>query len=290
MVYGLLVTIPAHSAPPEQPSWVGESKQSELHAIMASLRKTGEKSITKPTHPKTLPPLVRAAARVWIPAYTSSLVQVLGPFDLKGEWIVECLLVTTLDASALCAPSTFIKADGNGMAQIPVANFSPHPCIIQLGEVLGVARNPQSWLDEPSARAKAEAEKMAAFIDKLSQDWGKMKPSLNREEEEELIGPKMAEVPESETLPSSNLATILDISPEAPPELQHRVKDRTRKHQGAFSFDDRLGNPTGEVKIDTVPGAHPISLPMYRASSQKREVIDAQIDKWLEQIGRASCR
>ena len=32
-----------------------------------------------------------------------------------------------------------------------------------------------------------------------------------------------------------------------------------------------------------VPGAHPISLLMYGASSQKREVIDAQIDKWLEQ-------
>ena len=110
------------------------------------------------------------------------------------------------------------------MAQIPVANFSPHPRIIQPGEVLGVARNPHSWLDEPSARAKAEAKKMAAFIDKLSQDWGKMKPSLDQEEEEELIGPKMAEVPESETLPSSNLATILDVSPEAPPEIQHRVK------------------------------------------------------------------
>ncbi len=174
---GWWVTILAHSAPSEQPGWVGKSEQSELHAIVVSLRKTGEKSISKPTHPKTLPPLVQAAARVQIPTYTSSLIQVLGPFDLEGEWIVECLLVTTPDVSALCAPSTFIKVDGNGMAQIPVANFSPHPHIIQLGEVLGVARNPCSWLDEPSVRAKAEAKKMAAFIDKLSQDWGKTKPS-----------------------------------------------------------------------------------------------------------------
>src|SRR5260370_22858066 len=161
MVYGLLVTIPAHSAPPEQPGWVGESEQSELHAIMASLRKTGEKSITKPTHPKTLPPLVRAAARVQIPAYTSSLVQVSGPFDLEGEWIVECLLVTTPDASALCAPLTFIKADGNGMAQIPVANFSPHPRIIQPGEVLGVARTPRAVLREHPQRGKAQAQQLA---------------------------------------------------------------------------------------------------------------------------------
>src|SRR5260370_39559036 len=71
---GQLVMIPACSTPPEQLSWVGESEQSELHAIVASLRKTGEKGISKPTHPKTLPPLVQAAARVQIPAYTSSLV------------------------------------------------------------------------------------------------------------------------------------------------------------------------------------------------------------------------
>src|SRR5260370_34318853 len=127
------------------------------------------------------------------------------------------------------------------MAQIPVANFSPHPHIIQLGEVLGVAQNLCSWLDEPSARAKAEAKKMAAFIDKPSQDWGKTKPSLGWEEEEELIGPKTAEVPESETLPSSNLATILGVSPEAPPEIQCRVKELIRKHQGAFSFHNSLG-------------------------------------------------
>src|SRR5260370_21468702 len=220
LLNGWLVMIPAHSAPSEQPGWVGKSEQSKLHAIMVSLRKTGEKSISKPTHPKTLPPLVRAAARVWIPAYTSSLIQVSGPFDLKGEWIVECLLVTTPDVSALCAPSTFIKADGNGMAQIPVANFSPHPHIIQLGEVLGVACNPHSWLDEPSVRVKAEARKMAAFIDKLSQDWGKMKPFLGWEEEEELIRPKTAEVPQSQILPSPNLPTISATSHAPPPTIQ----------------------------------------------------------------------
>src|SRR5260370_41062743 len=93
----------------------------------------------------------------------------------------------------------------------------------------------------------------------------------------------MAEVPESVTLPSSNLASILDISPDAPPEIQCRIRELIRKHQNVFSFDDRLGNPVVEVKINMEPGTHPISLPMYRASSQKREVIDTQTNKWLEQ-------
>src|SRR5260370_34927230 len=58
LLNGQLVMIPACSTPSEQPGWVGKSEQSKLHAIMASLRKTGEKNISKPTHPKTLLPLV----------------------------------------------------------------------------------------------------------------------------------------------------------------------------------------------------------------------------------------
>ena len=237
----------------------------------------------KPTSSKMPMPLVQAAARMWIPTYTSSLVWVLGPFNSEGEWIMECLVVTTLDASALCAPSTFIKVDGTGTALIPVANFSPHPHIVQPGEVLGMAQNPHAWLDKPSLRMKGEAEKLVVFIDKLSQDWGKAKPLLSKDKEDELLGPKTVEVPKSEMLPSSNLTTFLDISPDAPPEIQHKVSKLIRKHQDAFGFNDRLGNPSVEVKVNTVPGTHPISLPMYGASSQKREVIDAQIDKWLEQ-------
>src|SRR5260370_20709132 len=101
---GRLVTIPACSAPPEQLGWVGESEQSELHAIMVSLRKTGERGISRPTCSKTSMPLVRATARVWIPAYTSSLVRVSGPFDSPGGCIMECLVVTTPPASALTPP------------------------------------------------------------------------------------------------------------------------------------------------------------------------------------------
>ena len=56
-----------------------------------------------------------------------------------------------------------------------------------------MAWNPYSWLDEPSLRARAEAAKMATLIDKLSLDWEKTKPPLSQEEEDELLGPKMAE-------------------------------------------------------------------------------------------------
>src|SRR5260370_417815 len=117
-----------------------------------------------------------------------------------------------------------------GTTIIPVANFSPHPCIIQLGEVLGIARNLYAWL----GKLLSEAAKMATLIDKLSLDWEKMKPPLSQEEEDELLGPKMAEAPKSEMLPFPDLAARLDILLEASPEIQLRFTDMIRKHQDVF--------------------------------------------------------
>src|SRR5260370_37009978 len=93
-----LVTFPAHSAPPEQPSWGGKSKCSKLQTIVASLRRTSGSNQAKPTHAeRASPPLIQATARVCIPTYTSTQVWVLGPFDSKGDWIVECLVATMTD-------------------------------------------------------------------------------------------------------------------------------------------------------------------------------------------------
>ena len=62
--------------------------------------------------------------------------------------------------------------------------------------------------NKPSLRTKPEAKKLVVFLDKLSQNGGKMEPFPDKDKEEELLGPKMAEVPELVTLPSSNLASI----------------------------------------------------------------------------------
>jgi len=158
-----LVTFPAHFAPPELPSWGSESEHSELQTIVASLRSNQTKSTQAE---EAFPPLIRAATRACIPAYTSAQVQVPGPFNSEGDWIVKRLMVTMPDASALSAPSTFIRIDKSGVARIPAANFSPHPCFIQPGEVLGLARNPLLWLDEFSPGAKDSAKKVAVFLGK----------------------------------------------------------------------------------------------------------------------------
>ena len=95
----------------------------------------------------------------------------------------------------------------------------------------------------------------------------------------ELLGPKTAEVPEAEMLPSAKMDDLLDISPKAPPEVHQKIRELVSHYREAFRFDDCLGKPQVEIKIDVMPGAHPILLQMYGASSQKREMINAQIDK-----------
>src|SRR5258707_12413911 len=64
----------------------------------------------------------------------------------------------------------------------------------------------------------------------------------------ELLGPKMVEVPETETLPSARMDDLLDISPEAPPELHWKLRELVGCYQEAFGFDNCLGNPQVEVK------------------------------------------
>ena len=98
-----------------------------------------------------------------------------------------------------------------------------------------------------------------------------------------MTGPKTTVVPDLETYPLSQLKSLIGISPEAPREIQLKIQKLVHHHQGAFRFDDWLGNPKTEVAINIVLGTHPISLPMYGASCEKREVINAQINKWLEQ-------
>ena len=47
-------------------------------------------------------------------------------------------------------------------------------------------------------------------------------------------------------------------------------------------MDDRLGHLDAKVQIRLIPGAKPITLPPFPSSPAKREVIDKQMDKWIQ--------
>jgi len=103
------------------------------------------------------------------------------------------------------------------------------------------------------------------------------------EAKDENWGPKISEPGDPTTIDSKDFDSAFDISKDLPPEIRTRLLEVLRKHIAAFGFDDRLGNHPANVAIPVLPGTRPISVPMYSASPAKRQVIDDQINKWIEQ-------
>ncbi|KAF9001419.1 hypothetical protein BDZ89DRAFT_1146808 [Hymenopellis radicata] len=61
--------------------------------------------------------------------------------------------------------------------------------------------------------------------------------------------------------------------------LSFKFLDRNRL---AFGLDGRLGNYDAHVKIPLKPNAVPVSLPPFPASPANREVMDKQLDSWIQ--------
>ena len=94
-------------------------------------------------------------------------------------------------------------------------------------------------------------------------------------------GPKIYKVGE-ETISRTRLLEELDINPKLPPDKWQRLKEVLISNAAAFGLDDRLGHLDAKVQIPLIPGSKPISLPPFPSSPVKREVIDKQMDKWIQ--------
>ena len=94
-------------------------------------------------------------------------------------------------------------------------------------------------------------------------------------------GPKTCEVSE-EIISSNRLIKELDINPEVPPVKRQQLEQVIQANQLSFSLDNRLGHLDTKVQIPLVPGTKPISLPPFPSSPAKREIIDKQMDKWIQ--------
>ena len=94
-------------------------------------------------------------------------------------------------------------------------------------------------------------------------------------------GPKTYKVSE-ESIGSDRLIKELDINPELPPVKRQRLEQVIQANQMSFGLDDRLGHLNAKVQIPLIPGVKPISLPPFPSSPAKREIIDKQMDKWIQ--------
>ena len=192
-----------------------------------------------------------------------------------------------------------------------VSNFSSTAVTVQIRQVLGKARNPENWLDRSSKYSEDDLQCAGAhanLIRKLaairtpnpkigvsvptstatSQAPSALKPLPSYHSEEDPLaeeplegGPKIYEVGE-ETVNSNCLAEELDINPELPPIKRQQLEWILKDNQVSFGLDDRLGHLDAKVQIPLNPGAKPISLPPFPSSPAKREVINKQMDKWIQ--------
>jgi hypothetical protein len=157
-----------------------------------------------------------------------------------------------------------------------VSNFSTTAVTIQVGQVLGKARNPDNWLDRSNKHSKdalQQAEAHANLIKKLADirtpnpNSGFSVPSntttshapevfephpayYSKEDplaEEPLEGgPKTYEVSE-ESVGSDRLIKELDINPELPRVKRQRLEQVIQANQMSFGLDDRLETDTLDV-------------------------------------------
>jgi hypothetical protein len=169
---------------------------------------------------------------------------------------------------------------------LAVANFSKKSISVPAGQILAIKRNPSSWLNTKAntkSNVQETLQKQACFIQSLVKSLGKQEPDskdlLGKSEPVE-GGPKTAE-PAPSPKKNSSLSEI-DISPNLSPKQVEEMKEVIQNNEKAFGLGMRLGQFPAKVAIRMKPDSEPISLPPFPQSPAKREVMDKQIDEWLQ--------
>lgn len=65
-------------------------------------------------------------------------------------------------------------------------------------------------------------------------------------------------------------------------EQSQKVQEVILKNQQAFGLDGRLGMHDTCIEIHLKPNSQPVSLPPFPVSPANREVMDKQVDAWIQ--------
>ena len=230
---------------------------------------------------------VRALYPVTIPPESASFIPVSIYFPgTSDEVFIEKILHSNRGPEDFYGITDAVVSRNN--PRLHVCNFSSQPVTVHQGQILGYARNPNSWLDRTEKMNSKQLESCrshAGLIKALAkQNFDSGDPTaaiaLETENEEVLGGPKAQEMP-SEEVPEDQLLDELDYSPELNESDRKALQKVVLSHKKAFGLNGRLGNYNAKVEINLRPEAKEISLPPYNASPAKREIIDKQMDAWL---------
>ena len=253
---------------------------------------------------------VRSTAKIIIPPETSVAVPVLANFPNGSNCLyVEKVFSTNRNPNNIYTPPDSMILRKN--PKLHVANFSATSVTVQVGQILGIGHNPYSWLDRigkysPKNQQKihAHAKVVRTLAEDRTPDLGlgfpkrvttvasevkDLLPMRKIDLEEEDIcsepplegGPKVAELSE-DPVDSERLVEALDINPELPADKKKEIQDVIIKNQQAFGLDNCLGHLDQTIKIPLKPDTKEVSLPPFHASPTNQEVIDKQMDKWIQ--------
>lgn len=185
-----------------------------------------------------------------------------------------------------------------------VSNFSDQVVKIRAGQSLGIAYDPKKHLEGLSELNESEKEMRLNYCNYLHKlinsnntaidyfSTSKVKDlhdaSIRPMGEANFFnepplenGPKTAETPE-DPITSAELFKEIDISRELSEGEVVRLKEILWSNKEVFGLNGQLGNYPGEVEVPMVDGTKPISIPPFGASPEKRQVIDKQMDSWLQ--------
>ena len=170
--------------------------------------------------------------------------------------------------------------------RLPLANPNPYPIKVQSGTTIASMQSPNDTLDREdqlSGPQTREFRRKGLLIQAVAAGSKIEEQSAESYEPDEvLVGLKTAEmIPGDEVLPES-LVDVIDVNPELTSHEREQLQALVRKHEKAFATARNLGRYDARVHISLKEGTRPISLPPYHASPLKREIIDKQLDAWLE--------
>lgn len=275
-------------------------------SLKAKVHRKSQKLKRRATH-RTKDEYVRASSQILINAESTKLVPVLANFGTN----CNCLFVERKLATNGGPEDVYGCADSLITKESPflfVSNFSQKPVIISTGQVLSLGHDPSTWLDKESQLTIKEQESIHAHanilrsvinLEGMSSDKNPFAQTTRSEvktlqdasrrdyssdeplAEAPLVGgPKTAKMPPDS--PSvEQLLEEVNISPNLTKDQTERLQEIIRKCREVFGIDRRLGHYAEEVNIPLLPNTKPISIPPFQASPANREVIDKQMDAWI---------
>ena len=251
---------------------------------------------------------VRAVCSVQVAPESTRLVRVHGNFsDNSDVLFVEKRLETKdgLEGVHGCADTLIDKKS----PFVYVSNFSKKPISISAGQVISRGYDPSTWLNKDSEFNETQRNAIRAhanlirsiinsgrtsmennpFVQTVKSEVNSLHDVSRRDYSlDEVLaepplegGPKTAEMPVVPTS-STRLLEEVDISPNLTQTQVQQVQEILERRKEVFGLDGRLGHYKEEVKIPLLPNMKPISIPPFQASPANREVIDKQMDAWIE--------